>query len=126
MHLNTSMNQVFINPKGWVEVIWGKVIDKEGYVTAATEMMRRLMLLGDEHKDVRLLIDFSAMEKISPEAAQYATLATRDLGCKKIAGFGIKPEFKSILDLIKERSTKADTIREFQTRQEAEEWLHAD
>jgi hypothetical protein len=120
------MNQVFINPKGWVEVIWGKMIDKDGYVTAATEMMRRLTALGDEGKDLRLLIDFSGLEEVTSEAADYATLATRDLGCKKIAGFGIKPQFKSILDLIKERSTKADTIREFKTRQEAEEWLQAD
>ena len=117
------MNQVFLNSKGWVEVFWGKRVDAKGYVSAATEMIRLLVLLGDEGKPLRLLIDFSALEETTAEAAQFASLATRDLGCDKIAGFAIKPKFKIILDTIKERSTKADTIREFQTRQEAERWL---
>ena len=117
------MSQVFINDKGWVEVIWGKRIDAETYLETAGKMLKFITQIEDQDQAPLMLIDFSQLEEITPEAAQLATNATRDLGCKKIAGFGIKPQFKAVLDTIKHLSTKEDTIGEFATRQEAEEWL---
>lgn len=117
-------SRIFINPKGgWVEVIWGKVIDEPEYVAIARHMITLITKIEDKGEEALMLIDFSNLETITKEAAAFAAQATRDLGCKKIAGFGIKPQFKAILDLIKERSTKADTIREFASRPEAEAWL---
>lgn len=117
-------SKVFISPKGgWVEVVWGKVIDEPEYVAIASGMITLITRIEDKGQEPLMLIDFSNLETITEEAADFAVQATKDLGCKKIAGFGIKPQFKAILDLIKERSTKADTIREFTARPEAEAWL---
>lgn len=117
------MDKIFINEKGWVELIWGKKIDMENYLRAAQKMLELLSELVDSGKPSLLLIDFSQLEEITQEAASVASKATRDLGCYKIAGFGIKPEFAAILDTIKRLSTKADSIREFNTREEAEKWI---
>lgn len=112
-----------MNPKDWVEVIWGKVIDEEVYTTVAKNMLDMVTAIEDKGEEPLMLIDFSHLETITPEAADVATKTTRDLGCKKIAGFGIKPQFKGILDVIKNNSTRADSISEFATREPAEAWL---
>lgn len=117
------MSQVFINPKNCVEVKWGKLIDQEDYVNTAGKMLDMITTLEDQGHRPTMLIDFSQLEKITDEAATLASSATRDLGCEKIAGIGIKPQFKTILDTIKKLSTKEDTIREFETREAAEKWL---
>lgn len=123
-----SMNEpkdskIFMSSKGWIEVLWGSVIDQEEYLSVARNMLSMVTAIEDRAEDPLMLIDFSRIETITPDAAVLATSATRDLGCKKIAGFGIKPPFKKILDTIKENSTKADSIREFETREPAEAWL---
>ncbi len=118
-----GQSKIFDNPKGWLEVIWGATLDTDEYMTIAQHMLGMLMLMGDRGDDLVMLIDFSGLETITKNAATLATGATRDLGCRKIAGFGIKPEHQMILDTIKKGSTKADTIGEFATRAEAEAWL---
>lgn len=116
-------SKIFMSQKGWIEVAWGPLIDEPEYVTIAKHMITLITSIQDKGQEPIMLIDFSRLEKITDEAAGFASRATKDLGCRKIAGFGIKPQFKAILDLIKERSTKADTIREFVARPEAEVWL---
>lgn len=117
-------SKIFLNTRGWIEVIWNELIDSSEYVAVAKEMLRLVTLIEDKGQKPLMLIDFSQLTKITPDAASLASKATRDLGCKKIAGFGIKPEFKSILDTIKINSTKANSIREFSSRSEAEAWLN--
>jgi hypothetical protein len=119
----SETSKIFMNPKDWVEVIWGKVIDEEVYTTVAKNMLDMVTAIEDKGEEPLMLIDFSHLETITPEAADVATKTTRDLGCKKIAGFGIKPQFKGILDVIKNNSTRADSISEFATREPAEAWL---
>ncbi len=116
-------SKIFISPKGWIEVIWGKVIDQEEYLSVAQNMLNMITTIEDKGEKSLMLIDFSQLETITQDAAEFASKTTRDLGCKKIAGFGIKPQFKAILDTIKEKSTRADSIREFTTREPAEAWL---
>lgn len=116
-------SKIFINDRGWIEVIWGKVIDRDEYISVAKHMLNMITSIVDNGEKPLMLIDFSSLETITNEAAAFATTATRDLGCKKIAGFGIKPQFKAILDTIKINSTKADSIREFESRSQAEAWL---
>jgi hypothetical protein len=122
-YIAKKKSEIFRNPKHWIEVKWGPVIDKEEYVDMATRMVDLITQMEDDLGYSQMLIDFSRLKKITQQAARFAASATRDLGCRKIAGFGIKPQFKAILDLIKERSKKADTIREFIARPEAEAWL---
>ncbi|MFS8130390.1 MAG: hypothetical protein ACMG57_00270 [Candidatus Dojkabacteria bacterium] len=117
------MNEVFINSKGWVEVIWGHSIDAVGYVEAAGKMLDLITKIEDSNEEPLMIIDFTKLKKVTQEVIGLASSATRDLGCKKIAGFGIKPEFKVLLDTIKKLSKKADTIREFNSRDESEVWL---
>lgn len=122
-YVGKNLSEIFMSPQGWVEVRWGRLIDKEEYVDLAQRMIGLITSMEDEKGYSLMLIDFSRLEEITQEAAAFAAMATRDLGCRKIAGIGIKPQFKAILDLIKERSTKAETIQEFAGREEAEKWL---
>ncbi len=112
-----------MSPKGWIEVVWGPIIDEKEYGFIGQQMLSMVTTMEDQGKNPLMLIDFSRLELITPEAATMATSATRDLGCKKIAGFGIKPQFAGVLDTIKKNSTKADSIREFEGRASAEAWL---
>jgi hypothetical protein len=124
-HVGKNGSEIFLNPKGWIEVVWGTLIDKEEYIDIGQRMYDLVTAMGDAGDPPLMLIDFSRMDDITAEAAAFAATATKDLGCDKIAGFGIKPQFKGALDVIKARSTKADTIREFDGREEAEAWLLA-
>ncbi len=115
--------EAFENPKGWLEVIWPKHLTLEEYMAAAQHLFNMLTRIEDQGGQPVILVDFSRMETITPDAAKVATGATKDMGAKKIAGVGIKPQFAAILDAIKKGSTRADTIRDFPTRAEAEAWL---
>lgn len=122
-YIAKGKSEIFWNPKGWIEVRWGAVNDKVEYVDIATRLVGMITSMEDERGFSLLFIDFSRLERVTDEAASFAATATRDLGCRKIAGFGIKPQFQAILDLIKVRSKKAETIRDFASRPEAEAWL---
>jgi len=118
-----GQSTIFINPKGWIDVAWGETIDKDEYVFIAQHMVNMEVLMGDQGKQPRMLIDFTNLRHITPDATKLAASATSGLASQKIAGFGIAPDFKGVLDSIKTNSKRTDVIREFASRAAAEEWL---
>lgn len=116
-------SEIVINAKGMIDVTWGPTIDSEEYLGIAGQMLSMILDQQDRGIEPLMIIDFSHMEDIAPDAALIAAQATKELECRKIAGFGIPTKFQGILDTIKIRSTRADSIRDFATREEAETWL---
>lgn len=114
---------IFLNPKGWIEVQWGKSLGPKTYLAIGMEMISLVVQMEDSGRDPLMLIDFTKLKSMDPAVVPLGTNATRDLNCKKMAGFGIDPAIKPQLDSMKFDSLKADMIREFATREEAEAWL---
>lgn len=84
--MSTKTSAILMNPKGWIEVIWGPIIDHEVYISVAQQMLTLVTAMEDQRQDPFMLIDFSQLERITPDAATLAASATRDLGCKKLQG----------------------------------------
>lgn len=119
----TDESTIGLNPKGWIEVVWGAALEADEYIRVGTQMIALIAQTEDRRKKPLMLIDFSKLRSMDEDVVLFGTAATRDLNCRKIAGFGIRPEVKPQLDTMKFGSMKAGIIEEFGTREEAEAWL---
>jgi len=116
--------RAFINSHDWLEIILGKMITKDDYIKLVTKVYDLALELEDKDLPIKLLVDCSRQEDMEEMAEELAVKGTRDLHFNKIASFQLKPKFMTLLGtILTEAQTEGAEIKNFDTREEAEEWL---
>jgi hypothetical protein len=118
-------HKIFINPKGYIEVVYNGTISQEENRMVIEEIIKCISTLDDQGKKVKILMDNTNAKEMNPSSLDFSTLAMRDMEYDRIAGFGADDiNTESIMKIILSSEVR-DKVRLFKTRSEAEEWLKA-
>lgn len=117
-----TQTKVFINSSNELEIILGTKITQKDYIDLISQVYELSLKIEDMDLPVKLLVDCSPQEEMEEMAEELAVKGTRDLNFLKIASFGLKPKFIPLLGTIL-GEIQGGEIKNFQTRQEAEDWL---
>lgn len=121
---NEDSTRAFINSHNWLEIILGKMITKDDYIQLITSVYDLALEIEDKDLPVKLLVDCSRQEDMEEIAEELAVKGTRDLHFNKIASFQLSPKFIPLLGkILTEAQTEGAEIKNFDTREQAEEWL---
>lgn len=113
-----------INANDQLEIILGSKITEADYISLITRVYDLALEIEDKDLPVKLLVDCSQLSEMEEMAESHAVKGTRDLHFNKIASFKLDPKYIPLLGtILSEAATEGAEIKDFPSREEAEEWL---
>lgn len=118
-----SIQKVFINQKGFIEIQVIGVNSQDTSAEIGKEALRLASLIEDEGKEVCILIDSAKVESWTDDALRLVPIIFKTTAFKKVAFFGATAAVAEIQKKALTLSGIKDKGGVFATRAEAEAWL---
>lgn len=122
---NNAHYSIKIGEHNILEIVWREGASLADYGDLLQDMIALSLTLGDQSAPVRVLVDFEKFIHFDTKMESLGVHALKDVPYRKMAGYNIQPEAKPMIDSIMEKmnATTTGVIKEFESREEAVNWL---
>jgi hypothetical protein len=125
MHMKRPMpHTVKTDPiNGLIEVAMVGEVNPKNLVELMASIVHQSTLLADQQVAVKILVDFSRLDKFNVPLKTIAASGMKDLGFRKMAGYGAPAWLRHFTNSVAFLAGKTHSTRNFSTRAEALKWL---
>lgn len=118
-------NQVYLDENDFIWEVYDGDQNEERVANEVIEPTNKLIAeLQAKQKPVNIIVDVTNFGKSDLGARQVGSGVVKTWPYRKLAVFGPKPFFRSVVSLIILATGRQRTMRIFATREEALDWLH--